>query len=147
MFHENMPLEELAEVAPMTQGGFCVICSCTYRGHRAVLKITRPRGPAGAAQDLLREIELYKRIDRMGGHPNMAKAFGSGVHVQQGEPAPFLVLERLSGGTLEQTFEKSLPLNNTWSNPIGRLPVALELADALVFLHYEAVPGGVVLHR
>ncbi|CAN0470743.1 unnamed protein product, partial [Ascophyllum nodosum] len=27
------------------------------------------------------------------------------------------------------------------------LPVALELADALVFLHHEAVPGGVIIHR
>ena len=147
MFHDDMPLDELADVAPLTNGGFCVICSCGYRGQRAVLKITRPRGPAGAAQDLLTEIDLYKRIAWRGGHANVARAFGSGFHIQQGERAPFLVLERLEGGTLEKAFENSVQLNNTWNNPVGRLPVALELADALVFLHHEAVPGGVIIHR
>ena len=147
MFHDDMPLDELTDVAPLMNGGFCVIGSCVYRGHRAVLKITRPQGPADAARDLLAEIELYKRIASRNGHANVARAFGSGFHIQQGERAPFLVLERLEGGTLEKAFENSVQLNNAWNNPIGRLPVALELADALVFLHHEAVPGGVIIHR
>ena len=147
MFHDDMPLDELADVAPLTNGGFCVICPCVYRGQRAVLKITRPRGPAGAVQDLLAEIELYKRIAWRGGHANVARAFGSGFHIQQGERASFLVLERLEGGTLEKAFENIVQLNNAWNNPFGRVPVALELADALVFLHHEAVPGGVIFHR
>lgn len=144
MFRENIPLGELTEVAPLGHGGFCVICSCIYRGQRAVLKVTRPEGPEGAVEDLLMEIDIYKQIVRRGGHPNITQAYGSGSHVQQGRQTPFLVLERLDGGTLEKAFEQS---STAWSDPIGRLPVALEVANALVYLHFEAVPGGVIMHR
>lgn len=147
MFREDLSLADFTEVAPLSHGGFCVVCSCYYLGRRAVLKVTRPRGPPGTVQDLLMEIAIYQRISRRGGHPNIAQPLGCGSHVQEGERTPFLVLERLDGGTLEKAFEQSTPLQDAWSNPIGRLPVALELADALVFLHNDAVPGGAILHR
>ena len=146
-FHENMSLADVSEVAPLDHGGFCVVCSCTYRGQRAVLKVPKPQGPEGAVADLLAEIAIYKRVSEQGGHPNIAHAYGSGFHLQQGEQTPFLVLERLDGGSLAKALERSRPAFDVWSDPVGRLPVALELADALSFLHNEAVPGGFVLHR
>lgn len=143
-----MSLAELSDVAPLDHGGFCVVCSCTYRGQRAVLKVPKPQGPEGAAADLLTEIAIYKRVSEQGGHPNIAHAYGSGFHLQQGKQTPFLVLERLDGGSLAKALERSRRAGyDTWSDPVGRLPVALELADALAFLHNEAVPGGFVLHR
>ena len=149
-FEENVSLAELTAVEPFAHGGFCVICSCVYRAQRAILKITKPAGSSsrsnGAVEDLLTEISIYRQIAQRGGHPNIARAFGTGFHVQPGEvsPTPFLLLERLDGGTLEDAFERSTAL---WSDPVGRLPVAIELAEALVFLHGAAIPGGVVLHR
>lgn len=149
-FHENVSLAELTAVQPFAHGGFCVVCSCVYRGRPAVLKTTKPAGTStrsnGAVNDLLTEISIYRQISQRGGHPNMARAFGAGFHVQHGEstPTPFLLLEKLDGGTLENAFERSTEL---WSDPIGRLPVAIELAEALVFLHGGAIPGGVVMHR
>lgn len=147
MFREDLSLADFTGVAPLSTGGFCVVCSCYYLGRRAVLKVTRPRGPPGAVEDLRTEIAIYKRISQRGGHPNIAHAFGCGFHVQEGEQALFLALARLDGDTLRKAFEQSAPLQDAWSNPIGRLPVALELADALVFLHEDAVPGGAILHR
>lgn len=149
-FEEDVSLAELTAVAPFAHGGFCVVCSCVYRAQRAILNITKPAGSSsrsdGAVEDLLTEISIYRQIAQRGGHPNIARAFGAGFHVQQGEasPTPFLLLERLDGGTLENAFERSTAL---WSDPVGRLPVAIELAEALVFLHGAAIPGGVVLHR
>lgn len=150
VFNDNVSLAELTEVEPFAHGGFCVICSCVYRGRQAVLKITKPassstRG-AGAVEDLQREISIYRQISQRGGHANIVRAYGAGYHVQPGDPSPtpFLLLEKLDGGTLESAFERS---TTVWSDPTGRLPVAIELADALVFLHGSAIPGGVVLHR
>jgi len=149
-FDDNVPLSELTRVEPLAQGGFCIICSCVYRAQRAVLKITKPHNASnrnnGAVEDLLAEISIYRQIAQRGGHPNIARAFGAGFHVQPGEssPTPFLLLERLDGGTLESAFERSTVL---WSDPVGRLPVAIELAEALVFLHESAIPDAVVLHR
>ena len=147
MFHENMSLAELTEVAPLARGGFCVICSCVYRGRRAVLKCTGPDGSDEAIEDLMMEISIYKKIAQRGGHPNMALAYGCGFQVQGGKQTPFLVLERLNGGTLEKAFQQSMPLSDAWSDPVGRLPVAIELADAIAFLHHQAIPGRVILHR
>lgn len=146
-FHEDMSLAELADVAPLAHGGFCVVCSCVYRGQSAVLKVPRPRGGEGAVADLLMEISIYKKITERGGHANITRAFGAGFHSQEGEQIPFLVLERLDGGSLAKALERSRPHHDVWSDPTGRLPVALELADALAFLHNEAVPGGFILHR
>lgn len=154
-FEENVSLSELTAVEPLAHGGFCVVCSCVYRARRAILKTTRPAaagssspsGSSEAVEDLLTEISIYRQIaQRGGGHPNIARAFGAGFHVQAGEasPTPFLLLEKLDGGTLEDAFGRSTAL---WSDPVGRLPVAVELAEALVFLHGSAIPGGVVLHR
>ncbi|CAN0303484.1 unnamed protein product [Hapterophycus canaliculatus] len=57
----------------------------------------------------------------------------------------------LEGGNLAQAIERSRKSDagggDLWSDPVPRLPVALELADALHFLHCEAIPGGFVLHR
>ena len=147
VFQENLPLEMLMDVAALDRGGFCVVCSCTYLGRRAVLKVPKLEGPDSAVADLLMEINIYKRISERGGHPNIAKAYGSGFHLVEGKPTPFLVLELLEGGNLAKALERSRPQSDTWSDPVPRLPVALELADAMHFLHFEAVPSGFVLHR
>lgn len=148
VFQENLPLEMLMDVAPLDRGGFCVICSCTYLGLRAVLKVPKLDGPESAVADLLMEINIYKRISERGGHHNIAKAYGSGFHLVEGRPTPFLVLELLEGGNLAKALERSRPQQcGAWSDPVPRLPVALELADAMHFLHFEAVPSGFVLHR
>lgn len=146
-FIENLSLAELTELQPLTNGGFCLICSCVFRGQRAVLKVPRINGPQGAACDLLTEIEIYKQISAQGGHPNLTRAFGSGYHLQEGQPTPFLLLERLDGGSLAQALGRSRPIANMSKDPAHRLPMALELAEAICFLHNQVIPGGFVLHR
>ncbi len=152
VFQDNLSLSMLLDVAPLDQGGFCVVCSCTYLGRRAVLKVPKPQGAQSAVEDLLVEIDIYKRISARGGHPNIATAFGSGFHLVDGKLTPFLVLEMLEGGNLAKALERSRPRDSSgeceaWSDPVPRLPVALELADAIHFLHHEVIPCGFVLHR
>lgn len=146
-FNNDVSLVELTDLQPFANGGFCIICSCLYRGQHAVLKMPRPKGAAGAVEDLLAEIDIYKRISEVGGHVNMARAFGAGSHDQQGQPVPFLVLELVAGGSLAQSLENRRPLTSTYSNPLPRLAIGLEIANAVAFLHNEAIPGGWVLHR
>ncbi|CAN0396804.1 unnamed protein product [Pylaiella littoralis] len=151
-FHDNMSLEMLTNVLPLDKGGFCVACSCTYMGQRAVLKVPKRQGPKSAIADLLVEIGIYKRISERGGHPNIAHAFGSGFYLLEEKPTPFLVLELLEGGSLAEAIERSRRESDAdsaegWSDPMSRLPVALELADALQFLHRDAIPCGFILHR
>lgn len=146
-FNHDISLAELTDLQPLANGGFCIICSCLYRGQRAVLKVTRPNPPAGSVDDLLAEIDIYKRISQVGGHVNVARAFGAGFHHQQGQLVPFLVLELVEGGSLAQSLEGSRCLGSTYSDPFARLSVGLEIAEALTFLHNDAIPAGFVLHR
>lgn len=153
VFQDNLSLSMLLDVSPLDQGGFCVVCSCTYLGRRAVLKVPKPQGPQSAVEDLQVEIDIYRRISERGGHPNIATAFGSGFHLVEGKLTPFLVLEHLEGGNLAKAIERSRPQRDSsgepeaWSDPVTRLPIALELADAMHFLHHEVIPCGFVLHR
>lgn len=117
-----------------------------------MLKVPKHQGPDSAIADLMVEINIYRRISEQGGHRNIARAFGTGFHLVQGKPSPFLVLEMLEGGNLAQAIERIRTSaagggGDSWSDPVPRLPVAMELADALRFLHREAIPGGFVLHR
>lgn len=150
VFQDNLSLDALTDIQPLDHGGFCIVCSCTYNGvQRAVLKIPKPQGPNSAAADLLAEIAIYKRISQRGGHPNIAAALGAGF-TSRGEP--FLVLERLEGGSLAGAIERSRTPGGdaadggAWVDLVTRLPVALELADALQYLHRDALPG-FILHR
>ncbi|CAN0058636.1 unnamed protein product [Ectocarpus sp. 12 AP-2014] len=150
VFQDNLSLDALTDIQPLDHGGFCIVCSCTYNGdQRAVLKIPKPQGPNSAAADLLAEIAIYKRISERGGHPNIAAALGAGF-TSRGEP--FLVLERLEGGSLAGAIERSRTPGGdaadggAWVDLVTRLPVALELADALQYLHRDALQG-FILHR
>lgn len=146
-FTENIPLGELTELTPLAGGGFCVICSCSFRGLQAVLKIPRLQSSERAVDDLLAEIHVYRLISALGGHPNIAKAFGAGFHPQQGRQVPFLLLERLQGGTLTQILDINHPLRSSWESPVHRLQMALHIAEGICFLHNNVVSGGFILHR
>ena len=147
-FRNDISLAEIIGVTPLAQGGFCVVCSCVYRGQRTVLKVPKVEGPQGTVADLLVEIDIYRRISARGGNVNIARAFGTGLHFQNGEQLPFLLLERVDGGTLADAIERIRPPGDVaWIDPRPRLPVALEIANALAFLHNDAIPGGFILHR
>lgn len=146
-FTENILVEELSQLQPLATGGFCIICSCVYRCEQVVVKVPRPDGPRGAIEDLFAEIHAYRLISARGGHANITRAIGAGIYLQGDQEIPFLILERLEGGTLDRMLDRSHEECSVWHDPRHRLGVALDIAEAISFLHNDVIPGGFILHR
>ena len=70
------------------------------------------------------------------GTNNVVRCFGSGVHLGH----PFIVMENLSGGTLDDRLPQ---INTIWE----KVSVALSIARALQHIHTSCLPDFVVMHR
>ncbi|CAM9168478.1 unnamed protein product [Discosporangium mesarthrocarpum] len=159
----DLQIDELENMEFLANGGFCVVYSCVFRGQGAVLKTPRNDcpDPIGAVEDLKREIATYERLATGGGNVRLCEAFGSGTYTTvTGVNKPFLVLERLEDDTLAHVLDatRGQKIKKTRARRRGgvcpplaflseRLQLGLELAQSLVYLHDEAIPGGVVIHR
>ena len=80
------------------------------------------------------------------GHPNIIQLLGAGTHSND---TPFLVLERLDGGSLTYLLNK--PRNNFSRDHPFSVVTALEilrsLANAVKYLHWEFHKDAVLIHR
>jgi serine/threonine protein kinase len=83
-------------------------------------------------------------------HENIVRLIGAGS-----DPERFLIIERLDGGTLAQRcgsgvgvrdrrrrFKRKQPFNYIELMKCGR-----QLAEGLRYLHEEAIPGRIIIHR
>jgi serine/threonine protein kinase len=95
------------------------------------------------------ELEMLSRLD----HPNIIKVFGSGQ-----DPRRFLVMEHLSGGTLDQVLKSDGQkaseglgrLFRTSANTTDTLDIillALEIANAIKYLHEDFHDEAMIIHR
>jgi len=93
----------------------------------------------------VREFDFERDILAAISHPNIISLLGSGVH----DCHPFLVVERLDGGSL--TYHLTRP-RNTYSKDfpfsvLTALGMARDLSNAVKYLHDEFHPHAVLLHR
>eukprot|EP01038_Epipyxis_sp_PR26KG_P015147 gene15147-20400_t len=83
-------------------------------------------------------------------HPNIIQIYGAGR-----TPRRFIVLEYLEGGVLEQILMKNVVTStvrvNLFHKPTFKMVTLLqrakELAEAMIYLHYECQEGAMLLHR
>jgi serine/threonine protein kinase len=91
------------------------------------------------------EIELMQSFN----HPNIVQFIGSGQ-----EPRTFVVMERLEGGSLNQRLgfapsHTGVHRHSFFTKDVRKpfsyeslLKLALQLAEALRYMHDDAIPGG-----
>lgn len=108
---------------------------------RLVLKELRPewRGDEAARRRFEQEAELLKRLD----HPNVVKVFDT---FEVGG-SPFLVLEFLEGGTLQQRLRKRTPPTAQAVRTARELLEGLNALHALGIVHRDVKPGNVFLTK
>ena len=127
------------------EGSNSHIFSAVWRNQPVVIKMLQrdKEDDTIALNEFDIECELLTRIH----HPHIVTVLGAGCH-----PRPFIVLERL------KEFSQILDLdaaNNVAPSVIRRrvftynelLLIAIDLADALNYLHSQMHPGAMVLHR
>ena len=127
--------EQLECVEFLASGAFSHVFSAQYRGKSVVVKLLREQYKESHVT--LKQMRFEQTLLSQLQHPNIVEFVGTGVY----NGVPFTVLERLDE-TLNQRIsgENKLGL-------LESLAYAKAIGEALVYLHEEALPGQVTLHR
>lgn len=139
---------DLRDVEFLVNGSRCTIYTAMYKEHSVVVKLMRKdvRDASAVRRELELELELLRRIR----HENVVRLLGAGT-----DPEQFLVITRLDGGTLAQRCHHGRQLRDRRGRFSEKkqftymelLRCARQLAEGLRYLHEEAIPGRMVVHR
>jgi len=146
----DLQWRQMQKVEYLTDGGNSWIHTAVYDGNPVAIKTLKPE-----CQDValaINEIEAELKIHSQLQHPNICSLIGGGT---TSNGVRFVVLERLDGGTLTQTLGYDTRIRDRrrrfWKRKqfsfVDVLRVARSIADAMAYLHEEAVPSSIVLHR
>ncbi|CAM9489288.1 unnamed protein product [Scytosiphon promiscuus] len=140
--------EELKHVEAMVNGSRCTIYTAFYQSTPVVVKVMRKdvQDKDTVRQELELEMGLLMRLH----HPNIVRLIGAG-----NQPEHFLLIERLDGGTLAQRCGNALNIRDRRRRFRHKRPFTyeellrqgLQLAEALQYMHDDAMPGKLVVHR
>jgi serine/threonine protein kinase len=146
----DMQWRQLSNVEYLTDGGNSWIHTAVFNGKPVVVKTLKPecQDVAMAINEIEGELAVHSRLH----HMHICALVGAGT---TSRGVRFLVLERLDGGTLSQMLGYDTRIRDRrrrfWRRKqfsfLDVLRIAKAIAEALVYLHEEAVPGCVVLHR
>ena len=144
----NLTLADLADIYNFTEGTNASIWKAKYRGETVIIKMVKRKMASNAL--IIREFEMEKNILLHTNHPNVIRLLGAGK-----SPRLFLVLEYLNEGTLAHVLR-----GNQSQTRLGRavfpkvtfpwpelLRRALELAEALKYLHEDCFKDSTIIHR
>ncbi|TFJ88672.1 hypothetical protein NSK_000241 [Nannochloropsis salina CCMP1776] len=143
---------DLHHVERLVDGGTSVVYTATYNRLPVIVKILKEDCERNELRlrEIRGEIELMQSLN----HPNIVQYIASGW-----EPRTFVVMERLEGGSLNQRLgfaptHSGVHRNNFFTRDVRKafsyeslLKYALQMAEALKYMHDEALPGYAVMHR
>ncbi|CAM9852951.1 unnamed protein product [Chrysoparadoxa australica] len=139
---------DLRDLQFLVNGSRCTIYTAFYGDKAVVVKLVRKDAPDKAlvSRELDAEIGMLLRIQ----HPHIVTLVGAGS-----KPERFMLIERLDGGTLAQRCGNALQIRDRrrrfrHKRPFTYLELlkcAEELAEGLHYMHTQAIPGRMVIHR
>eukprot|EP00904_Undaria_pinnatifida_P012454 jgi/Undpi1/8339/HiC_scaffold_25.g10808.m1 len=140
--------DQLTDVEFMVNGSRCTIYTAFYGTSPVVVKVMRKdvQDKDLVRQELELEMGLLMRLH----HANIVRLIGAGT-----QPEQFLLIERLDGGTLAQRCGNALNIRDRRRRFRHKRPFTyeellrqgLQLAEALQYMHNDAMPGKMVIHR
>ena len=114
-----------------------------------IVKTIRARSMSNkiALQEYHMELAILARLQ----HPNIVKLLGIGKFVaRNGRERPFLMLEKLIGGTLQDMLSRRSLRTMLGISPLSyrrAIEVTIGVARALQYLHEDFHPDAVLVHR
>mmetsp|Transcript_16212 Transcript_16212/g.22140 ORF Transcript_16212/g.22140 Transcript_16212/m.22140 type:complete len:333 (+) Transcript_16212:232-1230(+) len=152
LYARELCLGDFKNMHYFSDGSNCDIYIATYDNQQIIMKMLKNKvqNPRMALQEMISECDLLARLS----HPNIVKILGKGK-----EPKNFIVLEYLSGGTLQQLLHpRSDPVSILHFSsifhkkknvlPMDRcLEMARDIASALKYLHEDCFDGAAIIHR
>mmetsp|Transcript_21063 Transcript_21063/g.45787 ORF Transcript_21063/g.45787 Transcript_21063/m.45787 type:complete len:731 (+) Transcript_21063:210-2402(+) len=146
----DLQWRQLHNVEYLTDGGNSWIHTAVYQGRPVVVKTLKPecQDVVLAINEIEAELDVHSKLD----HPNIVSLFGAGTTSKK---VRFVVLERLDGGTLSQMLGYDTRIRDRrrrfWKKKqfsfVEVVRIARSIAEAMAYLHEEAIPGSVVMHR
>eukprot|EP01035_Chromulina_nebulosa_P008030 gene8030-10862_t len=147
--------KDFTDVKYLSSGSNVVVYTGMMKQVFVVVKMLKAKlkNKRVAVDELNLEMQILAKVD----HENIIRIIGAGE-----KPRKFIILEYLGGGTLDKLLdhmtiqekrpEKSLQkgsripltLNLRWQKA---LPIAMQLASALKYLHDDFYPKAAIIHR
>jgi len=137
--------QELTDVHFLANGGFCTIYKAKFKHIPVVIKKVKDNDAeidrVAAGGDLENETHLLMKLK----HENILDIYGAGT-----VPERFIILEKLDGGSIHQMrgggTDEVFKRRKAFSH-LEVLEYARQFAAALKYLHEDAIPGFITLHR
>ena len=135
----------MAGIKPICNGSNSHISKAEFEGQKIILKVvqlgkaTNPK----ALTEFTREVEVMCRMC----HPNITTLLGSGYKTESHQTMPFILLERLDGGTLTAKLHNN---KKAFGKPFSfpqYLSYCKQFADALAYMHTGWLPDATIIHR
>jgi len=146
----DLQWRDLHNVEYLTDGGNNWIHTAVLHGKPVVVKTLKPecQDLALAINEIEGELAIHARLN----HPHICGLIGAG---STSKGVRFVVLERLDGGTMSQMLGYDMRIRDRrrrfWKKK--KLPYqdilksARSIADAMAYMHGNAIPGCMLLHR
>eukprot|EP00638_Chattonella_subsalsa_P006393 CAMPEP_0117752470 /NCGR_PEP_ID=MMETSP0947-20121206/11626_1 /TAXON_ID=44440 /ORGANISM="Chattonella subsalsa, Strain CCMP2191" /LENGTH=400 /DNA_ID=CAMNT_0005571121 /DNA_START=129 /DNA_END=1331 /DNA_ORIENTATION=+ len=144
---EDIQWDELESISHIADGGMCRVSSATFGGRQCVVKTPLPQEDRKLREDIDQSLEDEQDVLKVINHMNCIKYFGSGVTLQ-GEK--FLVLERMDCILVDILGSKATAPSKRRRCSYTRLDTikwALEIAEAMVYLHDQCLADAMIWHR
>jgi len=144
----NLSISKLSKFQVIGRGSHSTIykASMVGRQRRVVVKTVMHGHPNAdrAITEFSHEQQLLINLS----HEHIVEYYGGGKLLQDGWLMPFLVLERLKGGTLTSLLNVYTTAACTKLMPYPAvLEIGRSLASALHYLHYEFHDNAMIIHR
>jgi len=139
---DDLSLDDFSDLALAARGSNADIYSAKFKGKSEMVAIKLMR------EDMIRDpIVVQEFDDELAilshlNHPNIIRVLGAGRH-----PRKFLVLEWLSGGSLEHVQSKREKLGHPVFKFNDVIRMSKEIASAMDYLHCHVDPSFKVIHR
>ena len=147
---DNLTLDNFSDVQHLADGSNSNVFLARLKGQQVVIKLIKEEvvdNPI-VVQEFEQEYGMLARMD----HPHVIKVLGAGQ-----VPRPFIVLEHLGGGSLEDMLQLSQEKQSgSIASMLFRKPTftydslllrARSMAEALDYLHRLCHPGATIIHR
>ena len=145
---DNLTNKDFSKITHICDGSNSNIYTAQYKNEKVIIKMIKEGLETDAIA--LHEFDLeYGMLSRMN-HPHIIHILGAGY-----EPRRFMVLEYLSGGSLNDLLAQN-EAKKGFANLMFRKPTftyqnllqkALHMAEALDYLHFHCHPGATIIHR
>jgi hypothetical protein len=136
---------QVGGIKPICNGSNSHISKAEFEGQKLILKVVQlgKATNAKALQEFQREIAVMCRLC----HPNITTLIGAGYKTESHQAMPFILLERLDGGTLTAKLHNN---KKAFGKPFSfpqYLSYCKQFADALAYMHTGWLPDATIIHR